>query len=465
MWLSVCRVQKIIPFFLEMMRVERLPREFLARMERLLGKEFPAFEAGCGFPAFRGIHLNTLKCGFRTLSRSFPFDLIPAPFSPLEYYLPQDAKKIGQMPLHHAGAFYVQEPSASSAVTALNPQPGEKILDLCAAPGGKSTQIGALLGGRGLLWSNEVVRSRTDILLSNLERMGIANAVVSCCQPEKLCRTLAGWFDRVLVDAPCSGEGMFRKGAEAVRAWSPEHVASCAARQLAILNSAGFAVKENGVLVYSTCTFSEEEDEGVISAFLKEHEDFELAESGLAFGRPALLPQACRIFPMDGGEGHFVAVLRRNSANPSPSKEHVPLKGRNIGMAEDLYGQIFRSGPIHRIEERHESFFLLPDILPDLDGLNVLRAGVLLGRLHPGRVEPEHALFMASKPQELNCSIDLTCNSSEIHAFLRGEELAVETGGMRGYAGVSVEGVMVGFGKCSAGRLKNKYPKGLRNPA
>ncbi len=444
--------------------MERPPREFLSRMERLLGGDYPAFEAGCGLPAFRGIHLNTLKCSFGTLSRALPFRLVPAPFSPLSYYLPPQAERVGLTPLHHAGAFYVQEPSAASAVTALDPRPGEKILDLCAAPGGKSAQIGSLLGGRGLLWSNEVVRGRAEVLLSNLERMGVANAVVSCCRPEKLCRVLSGWFDRVLVDAPCSGEGMFRKSEEAVRAWSPEHVASCAARQLAILRSAGSAVRENGVLVYSTCTFSEEEDEGVVSTFLQESGDFELADCGLAAGRPALLPRARRVFPMDGGEGHFVAVLRRISANPSLVAEYVPAEGKHLGMAEELYGRIFRSGPTRRIEEKRESFFLLPDVLPALDGLNVLRAGLPLGRLRPGRVEPEHALFMAAKPREFNLSVNLGCDSPEIRAFLRGEELAVDAGG-RGYAGVSVEGVTVGFGKCSGGRLKNKYPKGLRNPA
>lgn len=443
--------------------MERLPEEFLLRMRRLLGSEFPAFEEGFGQPVFRGIHLNPLKCGFHTVDRAFSASLKPAPFSPLEYYLPKNAEKIGMMPLHHAGAFYVQEPSASSAVTALDPHPGEKILDLCAAPGGKSTQIAALLCGKGLLWSNEVVRGRADILLSNLERTGAANAVVSCCPPEKLCLALSGWFDRVLVDAPCSGEGMFRKSAEAVRAWSPEHVAACAVRQLAILRSACCAVRENGILVYSTCTFSEEENEGVVSAFLAERDDFELTDSGLAFGRPALLHQARRIFPMDGGEGHFVAVLRRKSASPSAIAEYIPAKGRNTGMAEELYGRIFKSGPGRRIEERRDSFYLLPELLPPLNGLNVLRAGVLLGRLRPGRVEPEHALFMASKPSELNCSLDFSGDSREIRAFLRGEELPVQTSGMQGYAGVSVEGVMVGFGKCSSGKIKNKYPKGLRN--
>lgn len=440
-----------------------LPDEFLLRMRRLLGGGFPEFEALCAQPPFRGLHRNALKCGIDTLRAFFPCPLQPAPFSPLEYYLPQGAEKIGQMPLHHAGAFYVQEPSAASAVTALNPQPGERILDLCAAPGGKSTQIAAFLQGKGLLWSNEVIRSRADILLSNLERVGAENAVVSCCPPEKLCRALAGWFDRVLVDAPCSGEGMFRKSEKAVMAWSPEHVNSCAVRQLAILNSAASAVRENGVLVYSTCTFSEEENEGTVSAFLKKHPDFELEDCGLSFGRPALLPQARRIFPMDGGEGHFVAALRRGSANPCAVVEHSSRQSGNEAAARALCAQIFRSAPERRIEEWHGAFYLLPDVLPALDGLGVLRAGVPLGRLRPGRLEPEHALFQAAKPGELNLRLNFANDSPEIRAFLRGEELAADTGGVTGYAGVSVENVMVGFGKCSAGRLKNKYPKGLRS--
>lgn len=184
---------------MELIDLNQLPPEYLGRMKQMLGGEYPAFEDACSHPAFRGIRLNPLKCGEDMLKSSLPFTLRPSPFSPLGYYLPDGAEKVGKLPMHHAGAFYVQEPSASCAVTILDPQPGEKILDLCAAPGGKSTQIASLLAGRGLLWSNEIVRNRANILLSNLERIGVRNAVVSCCHPETLCRTLEGYFDRVLV--------------------------------------------------------------------------------------------------------------------------------------------------------------------------------------------------------------------------------------------------------------------------
>ncbi len=439
-----------------------LPPEFQKRMQRMLGDADASFQDCWSRPAFRGIRRNPLKCGEETLKASFPFSLRPSPFSPLGFYLPENAEGIGRLPLHHAGAFYVQEPSASSAVTVLNPQPGERILDLCAAPGGKSTQIAALLAGKGVLWSNEVVRGRARILLSNLERTGVKNAVVSSCRPERLCPALTGYFDRVLVDAPCSGEGMFRRSEEAVRAWSPEHVKACASRQLAILESACAALKENGVLVYSTCTFSMEENEGVVSAFLESHRDFLLEDCGVAFGRPAFLPKARRIFPMDGGEGHFVARLRRLSANPCMAKTRqggdVPVPK----MAKALYEVIFRGRFSGNVERIRSDLFLAPDDLPQTDGLGVLRAGLMLGSIRTGRAEPAHALFMAAKPEELRNVLSFSHDSAEISAFLHGDELCVPEC-LKGYCGVAVDGVMVGFGKCSSGRLKNHYPKGLRN--
>lgn len=439
-----------------------LPPEFLERMKLLLGSEYACFEKCYSNLAFRGIRLNPLKCGEDTLRTSLPFPIKPSPFSPLCFYIPEGTEKIGQLALHHAGAFYVQEPSASSAVTVLDPQPGEKILDLCAAPGGKSTQIASLLAGKGLLWSNEVVRSRANTLLSNLERMGVKNAVISCCYPEKLCRSLAGYFDRVLVDAPCSGEGMFRRSEEAIHDWSPEHVKACASRQLAILQSACLALKENGVLVYSTCTFSQEENEGVISEFLQQHKDFILDDCNVGFGRPAFLSKARRIFPMDAGEGHFVAKLRRCSRNSCCAEPRRKKESPDGKLAKDLYEQIFKTEFSSNIEQVHNDFYLVPDDMPQTDGLGVLRAGIMLGSLRPGRAEPAHALFMAAKPEELRNAVLLTYDSSEIYAFLHGEELSVSFS-LKGYCGVAVNSIMVGFGKCSGGRMKNHYPKGLRN--
>lgn len=439
-----------------------LPQSFKNKMESMLGGEYPAFLNDYQKPYYRGIRLNTLKCDERTLKASLPFSLEPTPFSPVSYYIPQDAQKVGSLPMHHAGAFYSQEPSAASAVTALNPVPGDRVLDLCAAPGGKSTQIAALLQGSGLLWSNEIVRSRANVLLSNLERMGVRNAVVSSCHPEALCSGLAGYFDKVLVDAPCSGEGMFRRDEQALQDWSQEHVEACAVRQLAILRSAAHALKENGVLVYSTCTFSPEENEGVVSAFLKERGDFTLIDCGEPFGRPAFLPQARRVFPMDGGEGHFVAVMRRVSGNSAYPAPYSPQKPSMMEMAEHLYGQIFKTELSSPVEQIGDSFLILPQELPYLKGLGVIRAGILLGEAKKNRMEPAHALFMSAKPQELNSVVDLPHDSEQIAAFLRGEEMEADPY-CHGFTGVAVDGVLTGFGKCSGGRLKNRYPKGLRN--
>lgn len=442
--------------------MNNLPSEFIKRMKAMLGNDYKYFIECYSYPVFRGIRRNPLKCEETALKSSLPFSMQPSPFSPLGFYIPENTEKIGQLPMHHAGAFYVQEPSASSAVTVLDPQPGEKILDLCAAPGGKSTQIASLLSGKGLLWSNEIVRSRTNILMSNLERMGVKNAIISCCYPEKLCKTLTGYFDRVLVDAPCSGEGMFRRSEEAIQDWSPEHVKACAIRQLAILESACLALKEDGVLVYSTCTFSREENEDVVSAFLKQHEDFHLEDCGVSFGRPAFLPKARRIFPMDGGEGHFVAKMRRNSSNCCYVEPYPSNSKKCADAAKELHEQIFKTKLSGKIEQIRNDFYLIPDIFPKTDGLGVLRAGVSLGSLRPGRAEPSHALFMAAKPEELQNVISLTHDSEEITAFLHGEELSVSSG-LKGYCGVAVNGVLTGFGKCSGGRMKNHYPKGLRN--
>ncbi len=442
--------------------MELLPQEFKIKMKKMLNEEFETFLDCYQKPHYRGIRLNPLKCDIKTLEEAVPFSIQPAPFSPFSYYIPAGAEKIGSLPMHHAGAFYSQEPSAASAVTVLNPQPGEVLLDLCAAPGGKSTQIAALLGGRGLLWSNEVVRSRASILISNFERCGVADAVVSSCHPEVLCTALSGYFDKVLVDAPCSGEGMFRRDDQAILDWSQAHVEACAVRQLAILESAMLALKQNGTLVYSTCTFSPEENEGVVSAFLARHSDFELVDCGQSFGRSASLEGARRIFPMDGGEGHFVAAMKRLSPNERYTQPYVNKKVDKSDLADDLYRQIFKARRTRSIEQIGNSFLLLPEILPDIKNLGVIRAGVMLGEAKTNRAEPAHAAFMASKPQELNQVVNLAHDSREIAAFLRGEEIEVDAG-LRGFAGVAVDGVITGFGKCSNGRLKNHYPKGLRN--
>ena len=354
-----------------------------------------------------------------------------------------------------------------SAVTVLDVQPGDKVLDLCAAPGGKSTQIAAALSGTGLLWANEIVRPRAHILLSNIERMGIKNAVVSNMTPEALCTRLEGFFDKVLVDAPCSGEGMFRKDKEAIYEWSVEHSLACAERQKAIMDCAAYAVKPEGVMVYSTCTFSPDENEGVVQHFLKEHPEFELIDTGCKFGTPTL-DYALRIYPFHGGEGHFVAKFRKKkgkeykgrmySCDDPPREERTEIEKF---VADILRNVSFRH--YHVIDERILS---LPDteLLPAMGGMNILRAGVKLGDFKKNRIEPHHNLATSLTPYEFKRRLIMECEDTICARYISGEELEIDNW-INGWGVATVNGITLGLGKAVNGHLKNKYPKGLRTLA
>ena len=442
-----------------------LPESFKEEMKTILKNDYPLYEKCFGEDAFRGISVNRLKTTPEKLIGLLPFEVSKSPFYRDGYYISCTEQGIGKHPLHHAGAFYVQEPSASSAVSLLDVQEGERVLDLCAAPGGKSAQIASCLGGSGLIWSNEVVKSRAQILLSNFERMGIANGVVSSLYPEVLCKRLGGYFDKLLVDAPCSGEGMFRKNPDAVSEWSREHVLSCAERQLSILDSASSALKSGGVLVYSTCTFSYEENEGVILRFLEKHPEFEMCEINEPFGRKTELPCAVRITPIENGEGHFAAKLRKiysdNDGGFSCRRTENIKKDSIYISAERELEEIFRDVSGADISIKGDKVYLLPDMLPDISGINVIRAGVLAGEFKKGRFEPAHSLFTAFRPYAFRRVLELDINDRRTEEYLHGME--TECDGENGYTAVSFCGMVTGFGKCSGGRLKNKYPKGLRN--
>ncbi len=436
-----------------------------------------------GQPHGRGLRVNPLKFDPNRIGE-LGLSLEAVSFSPLGYRLLDDDERPGRSAWHHAGAFYMQEPSAMSAVTALDPQPGERVLDMCAAPGGKSTQIAALMGQRGLLLANEYVRSRANILVSNIERMGIRNAVVTSAHPDVLAERFGGFFDRVLVDAPCSGEGMFRREEAAVTEWSPEHVRTCAARQRGILDSAARCVAEGGVLVYSTCTFAPEENELTVAAFLHSHPDFRLEAIPAPFGRPAMdagrladfraafpsdhdeapvpgdITLARRIFPSDGGEGHFVARMRRDGTPQTAEESQLPIKS-DSSAASDLLGICFTQSPDGIIHTQGDAIYLLPCPADLLSGLPVVRAGIQLGTVEKKRVEPHHSLFMAADPAHCRSILELEADSPQLERFLHGEQLDVSDD-LKGYTAVLCSGVITGFGKASGGMLKNRYPKGLR---
>ncbi len=439
-------------------------QEFFDRMNSI-GCDTDALREAYSQPPKRSIRINTLKL---PLERRFllGIELEPLPFSPLGFLVADDDLRLGRSPWHHAGAYYVQEPSAMSAVTVLDPQPGEYILDMCAAPGGKSTQIAAQMRNKGLLWCNEYVRSRATVLLSNIERMGISCAAVSSLHPDRIAETMAGMFDRVLVDAPCSGEGMFRKDDYAIHEWSPEHVAACAQRQAAILDSTAECVREGGIMVYSTCTFSPEENELNIAAFLERHPDFSLEPINDGFGRFGLnlsdkydLTQTRRVYPMDGGEGHFVAKLRRAGERPQSHGEHNAAPPPAEVSA--LLDECFTSAPLGDVRTVGDYIYLLPPAYADFGSAPVIRAGLLLGTRKKNRIEPEHALFLAATAESCRNIIRLTPDSAELNAFLHGETIPVDDN-IRGWCAVACGDIVTGFGKCSDGTLRNRYPKGLR---
>lgn len=438
-----------------------LPTAFSERMHRLLGAEFDDFLASYERPRNTGLRFNPLKGEPRT----FPFCAEPIPWEKNGFYLTEGARP-ALNPCHDAGVYYLQEPSAMAPAGLLAPQPGEWVLDLCAAPGGKTTQIAAAMQGRGLLVCNELHPKRAKVLASNIERMGVANALVLNEHPTQLAARFSACFDRILVDAPCSGEGMFRKEADAVTDWSEEAVKSCAARQTEILNSAAEMLRAGGRLVYSTCTFSPEENEGVIDRFLQEHSDFSVEIVDAPFfdgGRPewigsenAALSHTFRLFPHKlRGEGHFAAVLRRSGEAarrrieaerllpmPQPVEEflregNVPVSGGTVSFGETC--------------------FLAPDGLPELRGLKVVRVGLELGEVRKSRFVPAHALaaWLKDFPQKVSFSHD----SDEIAAYLRGETLQSS---LTGWVLICVEGYSLGWAKGSDGVLKNHYPKGLR---
>ena len=444
------------------LNIDFLKADFLEDAKSIFGSDYDAFLATYNEDPYRGISVNTLKITSERLKELLPYELDKTSMYKNGYYIDSKIEGLGNNPMHHAGAFYVQEPSASAPVSLLDVREGERILDLCAAPGGKSSQILALLNNKGLLWSNEYVKSRSQILLSNLERMGARNIVVSNCKADTLCERLSGFFDKVLVDAPCSGEGMFRKNHEASEEWSRDNVSLCAERQLSILDSASQAVRAGGIIVYSTCTFSYEENEGVVSKFLDRHKDFQIDNRKYSFGRKSNVKGCIRISPLEGGEGQFMVRLKKSGNEPPYDYEYKFSKSKDK-LTEKFIEETFRIIPNGSIELVGDRAYLFPNNIPTLNGLGVIRAGVFIGEIKKNRIEPAHALFSAFTPEYFNSVLCLKITDERVEKFLRGEEIDCEN--QRGYTLLAVEGVSLGFGKCSNGRMKNKYPKGLRKTA
>jgi len=427
-----------------------LPQAFLDRIQIQLGDEFNEYLRSLERPRAVALRYNPLKGEAPFL----PFVGEQVPWEPHGFYYDPEARP-GLHPYHEAGVYYLQEASAMSAVALLEPQPGERVCDLCAAPGGKSTQIAGRMGGEGFLLCNEWSPKRAKILSQNVERMGVANALVTNETAENLAKHLPQYFDRVLIDAPCSGEGMFRKEEAAITDWSEETVSMCARRQADILDAGAKLLRPGGRLVYSTCTFAPAENEGAIAAFLSRNPDYSLEDvqapwfTQVGVGQFRLWPHKLL------GEGHFAAVLRKQGDATTDGSgcagEKLPKEWLDFSTETDIElpkGKAILFG---------QNLFWAPDDLPQLRGLKVLRPGLELGEVKKGRFEPAHALALWLK--RCKNTICYPADSKEIKAFLHGDVLP---GNIKGWCLVSVDGFSIGWGKGDGNQIKNHYPKGLR---
>lgn len=460
----------------------QLPYEFLERMKNMLGDkdEYERFVAEYDKERAPGLRVNTLKVSVEEFLNKSPFTLESVKWCPTGFKYIHDERP-GKHAWHEAGVYYIQEPSAMAPAELLNAQPGEKILDLCAAPGGKSTQTACKLKGEGLLVSNEIHPARAKILSQNIERMGIKNAVVTNETPQKLSEKFIGFFDGIIVDAPCSGEGMFRKDIQSREQWSVEHVLMCAERQKEILECAAVMLKPGGRIVYSTCTFSHEENEGVIDAFLKAHEDFtvespcqsEFFSNGRTFDRYSdEVKKTIRLWPhLIEGEGHFAAVLRKDGEhydmptpklskkkNEKPKKQPKELESYYTFLKENLSDKFEIKGQTVLFGEQ---VYVMPEGIISLDKIKVLRAGLHMGTLKKNRFEPSHALALALTADDVKLSFDFPSDKNEIYSYLRGNTLDAPES-KKGWCLITVDGFSAGWGKSDGSIIKNHYPKGLR---
>lgn len=490
------------------------PEAFLERMNHLLGDEYESFLAALRQERCQALRLNSLKCGEKGFSATEVFGgadesalgeqtvnsfahLTKVPWAENGYYY-EMGDQPGKHPCHEAGLYYIQEPSAMVPAELLDVKPGKRVLDLCAAPGGKSTQLAAMLKGEGLLVCNEIHAARAKILSENVERMGIGNACVTNETPQRLAEFFPGFFDRILVDAPCSGEGMFRKNQAACEEWSPENVALCGERQVKILECAAAMLRPGGKLVYSTCTFAPLENEGSVSRFLRRHEEFELLpidkeKLGLkgcdgvpqwGDNRPELA-YALRLWPHKiRGEGHFAAALQK-VGNTGQNGSAAPANGWVKGVSrkelgeferfcqenlhfpgEDLLEEICDAVGLARdalYVRSGDNLYLVPARMPETKGLKVLRPGLHLGQWKKNRFEPSHGLALALRPDRAVHVWRFSSEDPTVSAYLNGQTFSAA--GEKGWYLICVEGFSLGWGKLAGGVMKNHYPRGLRvNP-
>lgn len=456
-----------------------LPGAFERKMKELLGEEFDQYIACYEEPRYYGLRVNTQKISVEEFQRICPFEIRPIPWISNGFYYNGDQVSPSRHPYYFAGLYYLQEPSAMTPADRLPIEPGDRVLDVCAAPGGKATELGAKLQGHGMLAANDISNSRAKGLLKNIEVFGIGNVLVLSEEPGKLMDYFPEYFDKILIDAPCSGEGMFRKDKKMVRAWEEHGPEFFSNIQKSIVLQAAHMLREGGMMLYSTCTFDSRENEQIIEHLLEQCPEFRILSiqpyEGFCPGRPEFtksgmkdIEKTVRIFPHKmKGEGHYLALLQKGEKKES-SEEIRKIKKKTRKLPEELetfFAHVSWTLDPSRLDIHGERIYYMPENLPAVKGIRFLRTGLLLGELKKNRFEPSQALAMALKKEEYDLCIDLQAEDERVTRYLKGETLDVEDlAGSRakGWYLVCVDGYPLGFGKLAGGILKNKYLPGWR---
>lgn len=459
----------------------KLPEKFENKMKELLQDEYDDYLQCYDEPRYYGLRVNTNKISVEDFLKIAPWPLTPVPWIPNGFYYDGDKIQPSKHPYYFAGLYYLQEPSAMTPASRIPVEPGERVLDVCAAPGGKATELGAKLKGEGVLIANDISNSRARGLLKNLELFGIGNMMVISEEPGKLVEYFPEYFDKILIDAPCSGEGMFRKDKKMVKAWEEHGPEFFSKLQRSIITQAAAMLKPGGMILYSTCTFDPLENEKTVEYLLETCPEFKICEmegyEGFCEGIPKYVEdhseeyrKTVRIFPHKmQGEGHYLALVkkgddnteRKNEKTAKPKSGAKKLPEELEQFLKELAWDVDKS----RLDIREERVYYMPENLPMLKGVRFLRSGLLLGEVKKNRFEPSQALAMCLKKEEYPRILDFPVSDDRVIKYLKGETLDVEDITSRkekGWYLVCVDGYPLGFGKLANQTLKNKYLPGWR---
>lgn len=451
-----------------------LPKLFEENMKNLLKEEYEEYKKCLDNPMFHGIRINTKKISVEDFLKINPFKLRQIPWCENGFYYDEDIDKPSKHPYYYAGLYYIQEPSAMTPAAVIPIEQGDRVLDICAAPGGKSTELAAKLNGTGILVSNDISASRAKALLKNLEVFGIDNSLIISEAPYKLSERFESYFDKILIDAPCSGEGMFRKSNSMITAWENNGNQLFADLQRSILTEVVKMLKPGGKILYSTCTFAPLENEKSIEFLLSlddslkivDFEKYEHFDNGhIEWGNTSNsdLEKCARLWPHKiEGEGHFVCLIEKEGtiSNISNTGNYPVKKAKLPKETEEFLNMINRSFDRNRLEISGDKLYYIPESFPAVRGLRILRCGLFLGEIKKNRFEPSQALAMALNSDEYSNIVDLSSEDERVYKYLKGETIDAE--GKNGWALVCVDSYPLGWGKINNGVLKNKYLPGWR---